>query len=144
MVNITFRKRNAYSFFPVYTISIKSMHCFVKGLVWIKDVGTDTRAIKSDHIETQKELSHWTVIYKQLSAITCTASYICIWKSILFCVDAFVVMGDNFLTMGGGHGLHDDVIKWKHFPRYCPFVRGIHRSLVNSPHTGKWRWGPSQ
>ena len=24
--------------------------------------------------------------------------------------------------------LHDDVIKWKHFPRYWPLVRGIHRS----------------
>ena len=34
---------------------------------------------------------------------------------------------------------HDDVIKWKHFPRYWPFVRGIHRSLVNSPHKGQWR-----
>ena len=30
---------------------------------------------------------------------------------------------------------HDDVIKWKQFPRYWPFVRGIHRSPVNSPHT---------
>ena len=29
---------------------------------------------------------------------------------------------------------HDDVIKWKHFPRYWPFVRGIHRS----------RWIPTQ
>ena len=35
--------------------------------------------------------------------------------------------------------LHDDVIKWKHFPRYWPFVRGIHRSPVNSPHKGQWR-----
>ena len=35
--------------------------------------------------------------------------------------------------------VHDDVIKWKHFPRYWPFVRGIHRSPVNSPHKGKWR-----
>ena len=34
--------------------------------------------------------------------------------------------------------LHDDVIKWKHFPRYWPFVRGIHRSPVNSPHKGQW------
>ena len=34
---------------------------------------------------------------------------------------------------------HDDVIKWKHFPRYWPFVRGIHRSPVNSPHNGQWR-----
>ena len=28
---------------------------------------------------------------------------------------------------------HDDVIKWKQFPRYWPFVRGIHRAPVNSP-----------
>ena len=27
---------------------------------------------------------------------------------------------------------HDDVIRWKHFPRYWPYVRGIHRSLVSS------------
>ena len=33
---------------------------------------------------------------------------------------------------------HDDVIKWKHFPCYWPFVRGIHRSRVNSPHKGQW------
>ena len=34
---------------------------------------------------------------------------------------------------------HDDIIKWKHFPRYWPFVRGIHRSPVNSLHRGQWR-----
>ena len=34
---------------------------------------------------------------------------------------------------------HYDVIKWKHFPCYWPFVRGIHRSPVNSPHKGQWR-----
>ena len=27
---------------------------------------------------------------------------------------------------------YDDVIKWKHFPRNWPFVRGIHRSPVDS------------
>ena len=35
--------------------------------------------------------------------------------------------------------IHDDVIKWNHFPRYWPFARGIHRSPVNSPHKGQWR-----
>ena len=44
-----------------------------------------------------------------------------------------------------GHGLHmmtphGDVIKWKHFPRHWPFVREIHRSPVNFPHKGPWRW----
>ena len=29
---------------------------------------------------------------------------------------------------------HDDVIKWNHFPRYWPTVRGIHRSPVDSPY----------
>ena len=34
---------------------------------------------------------------------------------------------------------HDDIIKWKHFARYWPFVRGIQRSTVNAPHEGQWR-----
>ena len=37
------------------------------------------------------------------------------------------------------HKSHDDVIKWKHFPRDWPFVREIHRSPVNFPHKGQWR-----
>ena len=43
------------------------------------------------------------------------------------------------LLSSPGSFIHDDVIKWKHFPRYWPFVRGIHRSPVNSPHKGLWR-----
>ena len=35
--------------------------------------------------------------------------------------------------------MHEDVIKWKPFPRYWPYVRGIHRSPVNFPHKGQWR-----
>ena len=34
---------------------------------------------------------------------------------------------------------HDDVIKWKYFPRYWQFVRVIHWFPVNSPHKGQWR-----
>ena len=43
------------------------------------------------------------------------------------------------ICINGNLSNHDDVIKWKHFPRYWPFVRGIHRSPVNSPHKGQWR-----
>ena len=32
-----------------------------------------------------------------------------------------------------------EILKWKHFPRYWPSVRGIHRSPVNSPHKDQWR-----
>ena len=34
---------------------------------------------------------------------------------------------------------HDNFIRWGHFPRYWPFVRGIHRSPIDSPHKGQWR-----
>ena len=37
--------------------------------------------------------------------------------------------------------LHDDVIKWKHFPCSWPFVPGIPQPPVNSPHKGQWCWG---
>ena len=36
---------------------------------------------------------------------------------------------------------HDDVMKWKHFPDYSPFVRGIRRSPLVSPHKDQWRGG---
>ena len=34
---------------------------------------------------------------------------------------------------------HDDDNKWKHFPCYWSFVRGIRRSPVDSHHKGMWR-----
>ena len=34
---------------------------------------------------------------------------------------------------------HYDVIKWKHFPRYWRFVRGLKRSLLDSLHKAQWR-----
>ena len=35
--------------------------------------------------------------------------------------------------------LYDDVITWKHYPRHWPFVRGIHRSPMDSLHRGQCR-----
>ena len=37
------------------------------------------------------------------------------------------------------NAFHDDVIKWKHLPRYWLFVREIHRWPVIPPHKGQWR-----
>ena len=50
-----------------------------------------------------------------------------------------VSMVCSTVCSGADHRKHDDVIKWKHFPRNWPFVRGIHRSPVNSAHKGYWR-----
>ena len=45
----------------------------------------------------------------------------------------------DLLLLSFLRNFHDDVIKRKHFLRYWPFVWGIHRSPVNSPHKGQWR-----
>ena len=45
----------------------------------------------------------------------------------------------SFATDNNDLPVHDDVTNWEHFLRYWPFVRGIHRSPVNSPHKGQWR-----
>ena len=81
--------------------------------------------------------------------ILCIAYYTCfvrnheIKMSNLYCVPPPFGHGnhaDENLKRGGLNKIaHDDVIKWKHFPRYWPFVRGIHRSPGNSSHKGQWR-----
>ena len=42
--------------------------------------------------------------------------------------------GFHDFGLGDSIFMHDDVTKWKHFPRHWPFVRGIRRSPVNSLH----------
>ena len=74
----------------------------------------------------QQPVIHSHIIYR------CCMCGICWTKNIRVCCNLTVKSYPN-----GIH--HDDVIKWKHFPRYWPFVRGIHRSPVNSPHKGQRR-----
>ena len=54
-------------------------------------------------------------------------------KKMSVCLILVIVDLNHVIT-----GNHDDVVKWKHFPCYWPFVRGIQRSPVNSPHKGQW------
>ena len=53
---------------------------------------------------------------------------------VAFCIVVVIV-----LILVSTCETHDDIIKWQHFPHYWPFLRGIHRSPVNSPHKGQWR-----
>ena len=61
-----------------------------------------------------------------------------IFKCILW-NEKYAILIQILLKFANGPIHHDDVIQWKHFPRYWPFVRGIHRSSVNSPNKGQWR-----
>ena len=61
------------------------------------------------------------------------------WEMTLLCNDVSHWLVASLKLALHSYVHHDDVIKWRHFPRYWPFVRGIHRSPVNSPHKGQWR-----
>ena len=80
---------------------------------------------------------------KFLRSLSCDHYPGYLWKSLRVIITVLCIFGILFLEwllMSGFISImHDDVIKWNHFPRYWPFVRGIHRSPVNSLHKGQWR-----
>ena len=61
---------------------------------------------------------------RYLANIKCYSRYSVIWQtlSVQHTSSAHTSGCSTFFREN-----HDNVIKWKHFPRYWPFVRGIHR-----------------
>ena len=101
--------------------------------------------------QIQWQLKHsrfWDMRSAQIFHITLTLLFLSLAKSVLYfhaqrlMIQIFDVPHGSWQSHIGipNHNTtNDDVIKWKHFPRYWPFVRGIHRSPVISPHKGQWR-----
>ena len=65
-----------------------------------------------------------------------TVIEVLIGMNILICL---VTWQNGWQSAGVIFQCHDAVIKWKHFPRYWPFVPGNHRSPVSYPPKGQWR-----
>ena len=77
------------------------------------------------HLQIEESRGIWYSVYYEIKGKSCCKN---------------LISRDEQTDPGPGiTKWHDDVIKWKYFPRYWPFVRGIHRSPVNSPHKGQWR-----
>ena len=92
--------------------------------------------------DTNNYLTNDLMIYRWLMTVTTKWWSLCLLIIILIDQDfmntcsiwmVIVISQANRLFVD------DDVIKWKQFPRHWPFVRGIHRPPVNSPHKGQWR-----
>ena len=60
--------------------------------------------------------------------------------SVLHHMTEFIFSVGNacYFTAAAYVVIHDEVIKWKYFLSYWPFLWGINWSLVNSPHKGQW------
>ena len=114
------------------------------------------KAVSLDHSLTEKHYSLMVaMIYIYIYIYICIYTYICSYihdimiNSWIFLWNIFSKIsslsqskecGVSFylkstkraVTMCECHVCHHDVIKWNHFPRYWPFVWGIHRSPVDS------------
>ena len=77
-------------------------------------------------------------MFRPISRIQ-THSYIYIYFLVYIYIYIYILVQDlhyvktSIRCRVGLTSSYDDVINWKHFPRYWPFVRGIHRLPVNSP-----------
>ena len=130
IVNWTIRNKLQWNFY--WNSNIEKMHLkmsakwrlFCLGLNVLIEVPTLVRR----HLHT---IDSWYIEISRVHYIKmglCIGGYqgLSLWWKFLYWQDIMLVF-------------HDDVIKWKHFPRYWPFVRGIHQSPVNSLHKGQWR-----
>ena len=127
-----------------------SIHSFIHLLIlwfihlfhWYIDWSIDTSVKWSiNWLETHKTISTPSGLII-MAAILQTTFSMHFLKYIFILWSAFqgIPLSINqYSGLPNGLAPHDDVIKWKHFPRYWPFVREIHRSPVNFPHKGQWR-----
>ena len=94
-------------------------------------IGIQSKVLSNGHIN-----QHWfadSLANEKLQAVTWTTDDPALGRSICG-TGLCIATATSALSQD-----HDDVIKWKYFSRYWPFVRGIHRWPVNSPHKGQWR-----
>ena len=80
-------------------------------------------------------LTRWASIWIEVSSLCWLGEPVFELCQILLHPNLSLPVEGPFTTVASKHG---DVIEWKDFPRYWPFVRGIHLSPVNSPHKGQW------
>ena len=76
-----------------------------------------------------------TVKYKTLYCVNYKGrTKITLWTCKIY----FISQPWSAMSLNGIQLYHDDIIKWKHFPCYRPFMQGIQQSLMDSPHKGQW------
>ena len=89
-------------------------------------------------------LFYWYITIERYVLHDSTLSIMLIISCKIICFFALLLLAMQIITWSHCNLIsiwvsHDEVIKWKHFPHYWPFVRGIGWFPVNSPHKGHWR-----
>ena len=80
----------------------------------------------------------WLMILRAISQRSAHTTSL-FWNRPLHAIVSLPTNTRGELSSSIPYRYHYNVIKWKHFPRHWPCVRGVHRSSVNSPHKDQWR-----
>ena len=111
-----------------------------------KPLSGEHSIVGSEVVSNQGELSVDSVPSGHTSSPKTSPRHLILGLIDVFCVNVLDVLktclGDVFGTGDCPLGNTNATItssNGKHFPRYWPFVRGIHLSSVNSLHKGQWR-----
>ena len=107
----------------------------------------DNKLLWTDKMQYIENITKYRIVLSSQSGITQWYTFDIVWLfciptiSCFLCVEVWVLQVWHIWCQWLIYRkeLHDDVIKSQHFPRYWTFVRGIHRSPVNSPHKDQWR-----
>ena len=86
------------------------------------------------------QVSSWLLKYNSWAYHIEIRIRVAVASVTFWCLDRYRWHALSWKKDMDGYVFHDDVIEWIFFPRYWPFVRGIHRFPVNSTHKGQWRW----
>ena len=119
---------NIFSLSLSLSLSWSPGQCWQVGCFWVLNVTEMVYRLHRDPIEGD---------YMTISGCHMLYSSISYWeKELQICFNHTMMYLLHVLL---SNSTHADVIKWKHFARYCPFVWVIHRSPVNVPHKDQWR-----
>ena len=95
------------------------------------------RNVLYDYVTRTKWLNKQDIVlcpWRERFAVVAGAKIVIWWQGNAECTGSVLMFQERLIS-----SVNDDVIKWKHFPRYWSFVRGIHRSPANFPHKSQWR-----
>ena len=135
-------KLHFYRVFRLWPITLEMLSARTTTNVCAKFYNNPSKIIlvitsTAGHIQMALTMSSTCIKFLSINHDKLTSSCHCHYQCWTFWVIALTTQH----TTGGGRlrHKHHDVIKWNQFPRYWPFVRGIHRPRVDSLHTGQWR-----
>ena len=134
----------------MYVNLLQYIHCAQHDIVWAFVLIMNFDFFKlHDRSNGTGTITRYDIYLKFIANLCVIQNVVLLWTVILRNLTALLhgstptYVPQSVLTHWGRDKMdaisHDDVIKWEHFPRNWPFVRGIHRSPVNSPHKGQWR-----